>query len=347
MKYYFVLKPLLGVVILLLIYYCYNLTQQNVKPESELKSYKQTTSIKVEYQCGVLQFGSFDCRNFRPDFTIDPTGTLPYVSGANFLLFSDFVFDYHVANVVPSEVKDGDVIFVKTDLIDQFFVKFFPSINSKFILITHNSDYSTSPEHKKFLNDSKLIAWFGMNPGFEHPKHIVIPIGFKNPVWYTGNTMNLIRYRKKNLTPWEKRKTLLYVNFSPETYPKARKPFYDKLKNEQGVLVIEKRIDFETYMSHLSEAKFVLCPRGNGVDTVRFYEALLMGAIPVVENSTLYPLFESSTTLVLPDLSKFEVSTLKNARSFIKDTSFSDKILLWETWSNKINQLRFKYKMTE
>jgi len=41
-------------------------------------------------------------------------------------------------------------------------------------------------------------------------------------------------------------------------------------------------LDRSRYRERLANAKYVICPRGNGLDTHRFWEALYNRAIPVV-----------------------------------------------------------------
>lgn len=41
----------------------------------------------------------------------------------------------------------------------------------------------------------------------------------------------------------------------------------------------------EAYFEALFDSRFVLCPRGFGLATFRFYEALLAGAVPVVDTA--------------------------------------------------------------
>jgi len=102
------------------------------------------------------------------------------VSGSNFLLNSDYVYYVNWNTVEPVEkIKYGQVVFVATHLIDEFFQLIYPKLKTKIILITHQSDHPTEPKHLKFLlNDTKLIVWFAQNPGFIHKYHVPIPIGF-------------------------------------------------------------------------------------------------------------------------------------------------------------------------
>jgi hypothetical protein len=295
------------------------------------------------YECPDLlnsTLGCFDRRNYRSDFTLDPGGTLPYVSGANLMLFADFVHDRIVRNVIIDELKDGDVIYVKGDFVLNFFRTVFPKITKKFILVTHNSDYPVKGKFVKYLENRKLIAWFGENPTFEHPKLIPTPMGIENPNWYPAKTPFVRSLNLSSLVPWEKRKYLLYINFSAHTNKKKRQPLLDYFKQFDFVFINQKKVDYASYMGHVGDSKYVLCPPGNAIDTHRYYETLLMGAIPVVENSTLYTLFKETSSFVIDDLLKLTVDMLKNPGAHITNMNFSRKLLLWSTWAKKINAAR-------
>jgi hypothetical protein len=283
-------------------------------------------------------FGSFACKNFRPDYTLDTSGTLPYVSGANLVLFADHVYDFHVKNI--HSVRDGDVVYVKTDVIDDFFIQIYPKISATFVLLTHNSDYSTKVKHEHYLNDTKLLAWFGQNPGFEHRKHFSLPIGLENPTWAPTKIDFVRSVTETSLIPWEKRKYLLYVNFNSGTNPAARTQLLTRFRGIKDVFVSEKRVDYAAYMNQIGKSKYVLCPRGNGLDTHRFYETLLMGSIPVVENSTLYSLFDETSAFLVNSMSELTVDMLRNGHLNVKNMSVSRRVVLWKTWEDKINAAR-------
>jgi len=55
--------------------------------------------------------------------------------------------------------------------------------------------------------------------------------------------------------------------------------------------IFTERQNFENYMEKINQYKFVLSPRGNGIDTHRFWEILTMGSIPIVESSGLDSLY--------------------------------------------------------
>ena len=94
----------------------------------------------------------------RSHFVVDSSGTWPYLSGANFILISDFVYEHKLRNVEPvRQMQNGDVIFLHPDYYSTFFSFIYPKIKKQFILITHNSDHPTDERYRKHLNDEKLI----------------------------------------------------------------------------------------------------------------------------------------------------------------------------------------------
>jgi hypothetical protein len=286
-------------------------------------------------------------KNFRTDFTVDTTATLPYVSGSTLILYSDYIYDDHVKNVEQSieQMKPGDVILVKIDLIDEFFTKIFIKLTKPFILITHQGDYSTDIKHAKYLNDSKLLVWFGQNPGFKHRKHIPIPIGIENSFYFPDKIeyqRNLTSLRtSRQLIPWKERKYLLYLNYNPNTNSKKRMNLAKMFRLFESVLIITEKVDYPTYMSHIENSKYVICPQGNGLDTHRVYEAILMGSIPIVEHSLLDDFYLKSTSLIVNSYADINIEKLYTYHQrFIRNMNFSKDVLYMDYW---LNQMK-KYK---
>lgn len=278
----------------------------------------------------------------RANQSFSASSSAPFVTGNDFLLLADYVLDDHINNLKPiSKIKNGDVIFLKTEFARKFFKFYFNQIDKKLILITHNSDMEVSMNFRKFLDDTRIIVWFAQNPGFFHPKLVPIPIGFENSAWHPENLDYIRSLNLTKLPEWHERKILLYVNFDYRTNADARKSLmlmFQKYPKE--VLVVKKRIDYKSYLDNIANSKFVLCPRGNGLDTHRFYETVLMGSIPVVENSTLFPLYRNSTVLVLDDLKYLTLPMLRNPMLYISNMNISRSIIMLKTWADKIQSFK-------
>jgi len=66
-----------------------------------------------------------------------------------------------------------------------------------------------------------------------------------------------------------------------------------------------------SYIEHLDNTKFVLCPRGRGLNSIRFFEALRMGRIPVlISDDTKLPMEDRI------DYSRFMVRMPENDISY-------------------------------
>ena len=62
------------------------------------------------------------------------------------------------------------------------------------------------------------------------------------------------------------------------------------------------------YFRSVTEAMFVLCPPGHGMDTHRFWQALTLGSVPVVLASSLDWLLEQYPTIILQSWKEIEAS---------------------------------------
>lgn len=99
----------------------------------------------------------------------------------------------------------------------------------------------------------------------------------------------------KNLKPFDQRNITLYLNFSPHTHSDRNtiQKYVEMLcKNDSDVIIIKTRTIWNDYLKHLNIAKFIVSPPGTGLDCYRTWEALIMGAIPIVLQSEISSLYD-------------------------------------------------------
>jgi hypothetical protein len=87
-------------------------------------------------------------------------------------------------------------------------------------------------------------------------------------------------------------------------------------------------------MRELSKHKFVICQAGNGVDTHRVCEVLLMGSVPVVEHSGLDTLYSQWPVLLVDSL--LEVDTNGFVWDEAKYQTFLDVIWLRDGFKQRL-----------
>jgi len=280
----------------------------------------------------------------------DRRPSYPYISGNSFRDFCDFQFDELNDKVDLNQMKYGSTVYLPTHYLSRFFKEIHPHIPLPYILVTHNSDDSSPGDYIHQLEDSKLIAWFGQNISISHTKLHAIPIGIANREWPHGNIKIVKKIEKSiNHAP---RDILLYMNFSvPEnpsfsmgstepTYFLERKETANSFK-EKSFCTITPPKEYSQYLIDLSMSKFVLSPRGNGLDCHRTWEALLMGAIPIVKESTLDPMYENLPVLIVKDWNEVTEDFLRQKYEEIssKNTYQIEKIY-FSFWANTINNWR-------
>jgi hypothetical protein len=266
--------------------------------------------------------------------TTDRRTSEPHITGDTFRGLADHVYDEQVHRVVCKSVKRGDIIFVKTELLEEFFAHYHPRIRNPYILITHNSDAPTPGPFRHYLDDPKIIAWFGQNvKGRVHPKLTPIPIGFENRCWLNGDPAVLQEERER--CQGAKKEHLLYMNFAIRTRPDVRGPLAEQFQSAPFCRVGENR-PYREFLGDIGRAKFVLCPRGNGLDTHRAWEALYMGSIPIVKTSAMDRVFDRLPVLIVNDWQEVTQNYLEEKWKEMEGRTYAFEKLFFDYWKELI-----------
>lgn len=259
----------------------------------------------------------------------------PYISGDTFRAACDFVYDETSDRVNIHNARYGSTYFVKIDLVGEFFKKIHPRIPRPYVLVTHNGDIGAPGPYVNFLNDPKLLAWFALNPNVEHPKLHPIPIGVANRHWPQGDVDML--HQVKNTTI--EKSHLVYMNFAVATYPKERGLVFDLFKNAPYCYTQPAKGHGE-YLRDVAASKFVLSPRGNGLDCHRTWEALWLGAIPIVRTSLLDPLFEGLPVWVVNEWTEVTEPLLQKKWAEHLVSQYDFEKIYFDYWLRQINSFK-------
>ena len=230
-------------------------------------------------------------------------------------------------------IKDGDKVYVKPDLIDIFFSRYFKDIKTKFILITSGGALGIPPRFKIFLDNPKILKWYGTNIMFSHDKIHKIPIGFEENERKRGGSADGIGGDQKLLSSlyddkinFNDKKDKILITYIGNTH-ESRREIFDKL----NINLYDKleKIPFDKYMEKINEYKFVLCPRGFGIDTHRFWETLLMGSVPIVEKSELDDLYDKFPCIIINSFNDINKDLLDNfLYNFEKSKNIENYLIL-------------------
>jgi hypothetical protein len=198
-------------------------------------------------------------------------------------------------------LTNGDTVFVKTDYLKWFIANV--RIDAQITLVTGVSDLSPTDEQVEFItNHPSILKWIGCNIIHKHPKIIKMPIGVGEPERINGNH-EVIAFLHASRIPWESKKDEVCVPYHSETH---------------STRILERTLPslpFEEYMAAIGQHKFVVCQRGNGLDTHRVCEVLLMGSVPVLEHSGLDDMYSKWPCLTVDSFNSI------NTAGFVFDES--------------------------
>lgn len=160
-------------------------------------------TMKIKIGIFIFVFSVFPFSKIRESI-------FPYLSGDGFRSIASYVLD-DSSDFDPSEIVEScPLIFVCTNYLDNFFLNYHPYIASKYILITHNSDYSSPGIFYNYLEDKKMVHWFGANPSVIHSKFTPIPTGVHNRYFDIGRREYYIDLEKRSQSAI--RNNLVYSN---------------------------------------------------------------------------------------------------------------------------------------
>lgn len=181
----------------------------------------------------------------------------------------------------------GDIVFVKTDYLQFFIDKY--TIDAPIKLVTGVSDLSATQSQSDYIvNHPNITQWIGCNIPVSHPKITKILIGVGEPERPNGNHETLIRVHN-NRTSWDDKQNTICV------------PYHSNTHIDRALEHMLQKLPFEDYMKEIGKYKFVQCKRGNGIDTHRFCEILLMGSVPVIDHSPLDDLYRQFPCIFVED----------------------------------------------
>jgi len=221
----------------------------------------------------------------------------------------------------------------------------------KFVLITHNSDFSSYPEPAPLdvHGLSNLVKWYACNlTSFGYGKIEPIPIGFENTRWHPKKRDILKRVKKEfDQTPVERSLTP-FACFNPKTYPQERESLQYLINNghiDADTANCVNGVNYEEYIRNLFTHRFCLCPRGNGIDTHRIWEALYCGCIPVIKpyNTHLDLDWKAGMTGVLQKANRYPIMTVSNWLELTEDNLLEVNLEIPEFTNSDIPMLTTKF----
>jgi len=211
-----------------------------------------------------------------------------------------------------------------------------------YTLITHNSDWSTG---KALANMGVMpdeipynLRWFSQNVDVQSPFIESLPIGLENPEWHPKiqKTQKISYCMKYEVKYYE---DLCIAPFNPSTNPRRGLILdhfsqFDWCKTWPTL----NGTNFDYYISRLNHSTFCVCPEGNGIDTHRFWEAIYLGCIPIVEDSINIQFYKDLPIFICDDFTDITYDSLKYVKQAMveKLCDMDMRMLSFDYWKAKI-----------
>ena len=245
----------------------------------------------------------------------------------------------------PSKIK-----YFKTDFIlksgiwrDNLIEKY--NFDSE-ILVNGHSDYEINNAFVMFINNNnnnnKLKKIYSINSNNTCNFTLGLPLGITN---YCNDSDlhriygNLEMMKEISENKFEENKNLVLLNINRATHPE-RLYVYDLFSKESYVTTIEPISSMEgrkKYLIDITKSIFVLCPRGNGIDTHRMWETLYMGSIPIVLYSDAFASFIGLPILFINDWKEINEVFLREKIVEIKSRKWMFDKLYLDYWMKLLN----------
>ena len=177
-----------------------------------------------------------------------------------------------------SSLKSARVLFCPSHLIDDFLSKYHEYILAH-TLILGNSDRDF---YKEISNLPKsIVRVYCQNLIQPIAGYSAIPIGLEN--LKLGNNGQTKFFDSKYLNV--KKEAAILVGPFSRTHSERDGLILNESKRVGNVQYLSGRLSTRNFATISSSFKFIAAPRGNGLDTHRFWEALYRGSYPIVLKS--------------------------------------------------------------
>lgn len=230
----------------------------------------------------------------RKFFGLDKGSSAPFISGDSFKHLSDIVFEGSAFSFPTdlSLLSEGmPVVFAQGWPVSTAARELAEYCNQgrrfpNATLIIHNCDQIPTQEQMKVLAKSfkKVFSvnWLG-DPKIISP----LPIGLENrDKRRNGIPGDYAKAIRKGLPSFEQRDIEFLVCFSMHTNLAERESAFNAAVQIPGSYVVTESITPKQYRKLVLRSKYVVSPPGNGPDCHRTWEAMYLGAIPIVKRQS-------------------------------------------------------------
>ena len=245
------------------------------------------------------------------------------------------LYKRQIESVKPEDERYVNALMARSDLLN--LCSTFPQM--KFIIFTNLED---TPIDDQIRVPDNVLCISAVNAIAHGDKVIPAPYGVQRKMTPDDD-------RIEQLTEWmefdnkDNPDKLLYVSHNESSNARRlgiKNLFYDNDWAE----VNEQRVSYHTFLSNLSNSKFMICPIGNAIDCHRNWEVLYMRRVPImVRDPYLEELYKNYPVLFVDDYKDVTKELLiKNDNLFQKAQTMNLSGLTLPTFFDRIVEKALK-----
>jgi hypothetical protein len=172
-----------------------------------------------------------------------------------------------------------------------------------------------------------------------HPRLLTIPFGV-----YRKFDHMYLRTAKKDIVCY------MNMGFTPDRwFGNPRRIIFNYMKNKPFVVhencdehLKRDRDTMDPFYKQIARSKFMICPRGCGIDTPRLWDCLYLGCIPIVDRYQSHESYSDLPILFLDSYSDFNALTedyLERVYKEYLEKEFNYEKLTMKYWLDRIGKL--------
>jgi len=229
-------------------------------------------------------------------------------------------------------VRDGDLVWVRSTSLPEFAAEVLPRIRSRFALVTGDEDWSMPSDCTRahdILANEHVACWFTQNYDGSDGSGKVLPL----PIGIDFHTIsNRRKWGHPLATPREQEEELealraamppnsnrllrVHADFHLNRHVRTvagetRDSVEANLRKNPCVEFLREKIPRLELWREKMRYAFVVSPHGNGLDCHRTWESLVLGNIVIVKRSPLDPLYQDLPVAIVD---RWEEITAANLR---------------------------------
>ncbi len=182
-----------------------------------------------------------------------------------------------MVEILAKESSPNSIIYIKSDELEEFIST---RVKMPKVLVSGGSDHDLTEREYQMLSNFPDTIFYIQNLNFDETTHVrLLPIGVEDYRWgRNGMPWNFSQKKKYSL----KAKRVLVGPF--RITDESRRICQKSASRNPYCVILKERLANWKYSKIASQFGFVACPRGNGLDTHRFWETIYRGSKPIILN---------------------------------------------------------------